>query len=159
MSLATAFRRCLMALDIRAVRAIWRESRPGLPQPETDAETLATIHVARTKMDSLPDALRCYSHAWLRERGLPSRLPDRLKAKADRLYPRRVEAVGVIVRTAHPDIERAIGGAMLYAVDDCFANGDTATEIVKPQMMRARFRERRALGLRRRDDIPTEWRP
>lgn len=155
-----ALRQCLMDLDVEGARAIWRHVAPHLPQPASDAAALATMHVARTATQTIPPRLRFYSHRWLLDHGYPSQLPDRLKPSAERMYPRKVEAVGIaLAGRSGPEACAMIRGAMEHAVLDCFANGDTATEIVKPQMMAARFRERKALGLPRHDDIPAEWRP
>jgi hypothetical protein len=135
------FRRCLIDLDVLAIRKLWSHVAPGLPQPQTNDEALITLHHARTQAQSIRDRLRCYSHAWLCERGLPSGLPDRLKAKADRLYPRRVEAVGIAVQSlsaAGAERARAIERAMSTAVAECYADGERDPEIIKARMAAAR---------------------
>lgn len=131
------------------MRTVWAHVAPHLPQPATDADVLVSIHMARTASESMPLRDRAYSHRWLTERGYPSQLPDRLKPSAERLYPRVVKAVGISVNSKYPIVVQSIRGAMEDAVNDCYANGDTATEIVKPQMMAARAREQRSLfGIR-----------
>jgi len=140
MNHAAAFRRCLIDLDVVGVCDLWFHVAPGLPQPRNNEEALATMHLARTQAYSIPHKLRCYSHAWLRERGLPSALPDGLRAKADRMYPRRVEAVGVAVKSMSGDHERAraVERAMSDAVAECYAEGVTDPVVVKARMDAAR---------------------
>jgi hypothetical protein len=63
-----AFRRCIIDLDVIGVRRIWRLVAPGMPQLETDEETLHALHLARTKARFVPAKYRDYSQAWLDER-------------------------------------------------------------------------------------------
>jgi hypothetical protein len=121
---------------------------PHLPQPQTDDEAEALMHVARTEMASLPLKLRAWSHRWLTERGLPSHLPDELKPKAERLYP--VIAEGVLVAVMVQDEEmrpfaKELERRMSAAVEDAYANGDTAPAIVRQRMREARSRAYREL--------------
>jgi hypothetical protein len=145
---AATMRRCLIDLDVPGIRALWSAVSPHLPQPSSDADALTALHVARTQAESVPFRLRAYSHRWLSERALPSRLPDRLKPSAERLYPRVVEGVGISVNSKYPEVVRGVRGAMEYVVSDCYANGDMAPEIVKPLMQEARRKEQIALGTR-----------
>jgi hypothetical protein len=147
MSIATAVRRCLVDLDVPGIRAIWAKISPHLPQPKTDGEALAALHAARTASESVPLRMRAYSHRWLTERQLPSQLPDRLKPSAEQICPRVATSVGIAVGSPIPVVRDCIRGAMEYAVHDCYANGDTDPAIVKPQMMEARRKERKALGI------------
>lgn len=62
------FRRCLLDLDVRGIRKVWRHVSPHLDQPATDADALHAIHLARVEMKTLPKAMREYSQAWLKER-------------------------------------------------------------------------------------------
>jgi hypothetical protein len=142
-----ALRRALIELDVKAACAAWRAAAPHLPRPATDAEALACLHMARTAAQTIPPRLRFYSHRWLLDHGYPSRLPDHLKPSAERMYPRTVDAVGVAVRSQVPEVRAAIEGAMSDAAADCYANGDSDPLVVKPRMMAARARERRALML------------
>jgi hypothetical protein len=138
---AEAFRRCLLDLDAVGICDLWFRIAPGLPQPKNNEEALITLHIARTRAESIPDRDRCYSHAWLCERGLPSGLPDRLKPKAARLYPHEVRAVGIAVKALSPHNEpraKAIEKAMSDAVMECFADGVTDTDVVKARMDAAR---------------------
>lgn len=78
---ASAFRRCLIDLDVAGVARIWAEVAPHLPQPETPAGALVALHMARTGAASVPLKLRRYSDRWLRERGIGSLLPEPLRPK------------------------------------------------------------------------------
>ena len=149
-----AFRQALVELDVPAARAVWSNLAPHLPQSATDGEALACLHMARTQSQTIASHHRYYSHRWLLDRGLPSQLPDRLRAPAERMYPRKVDAVGVAVRSQVPEIRTAIAGVMSDAVADCYANGDRDPLIVKPQMLAARARERRGLMLPRQGAHP-----
>lgn len=136
------FLRCLVDLDVDSIRNLWHQVAPGLPQPRNDDEVLFCLHHARTQAESVTDSLRCYSHAWLTERALPSGLPDRLKAKADRLYPRVVEAVGIAVKSLSGETERAraIEQAMSNAAAECYADGVRDAEVIKARMHAARLK-------------------
>jgi hypothetical protein len=79
--------RCILELDAVAVQKLWRHIAPHMSQPQSDEEALAGLHMARTGLAAAPFPARAYSHSWLMERGLPSQLPDRLKPRAERLYP------------------------------------------------------------------------
>jgi hypothetical protein len=141
MNHADAFRRCLIDLDVVGICDLWFHVAPHLPQPKNNDEALTTLHYARTQASSIPLRLRCYSHAWLCERGLPSGLPDCWKPKASRLYPHKVEAVGVAVMASSPaDLvrARAIEKAMSNAVLECYADGERSPRIIKARMAEAR---------------------
>src|SRR6476620_6475738 len=103
MDCSAAMRQCLEEANAPAVRKLWAEMCPHLPQPESDFEALACLHRARTEARSMPLNLRAYSHRWLLDRGFPSGLPDHLKPKADRLYPQVVSAVGIAVTVRSPE--------------------------------------------------------
>jgi hypothetical protein len=141
MNHADAFRRCLIELDVVGICDLWFHVSPHLPQPKNNDEALATIHYARTQTQSIPMRLRCYSHAWLCERGLPSGLPDEWKSKASRLYPHEVKAVGVSVMAlseASVPRARAIEKAMSNAVLECYADGVTDVDRIRSRMNEAR---------------------
>src|SRR5262245_63403080 len=109
-------RRCLLDVDVAGIRKLWRHVAPHLPQPETDYEACAAIHMARTQATFLTVDARCYSHAWLRDENLPSQLPDWLKPKAERMYPVGFSAVGISVSTANGrenDFTRAVCGVVV----------------------------------------------
>ena len=140
---SSALRRCLEECDISGIRALWFTLFPGLPQPETDDEALVSIHLARTAARSVPLRLRAYSHRWLLDHGLPSQLPDRLRPRAERLYPRIVEAVGVsinfrspILKPAQPIIERA----MCDAIEECYADKRTQIKFIRVRMAETKYK-------------------
>lgn len=147
MDISAEMRRCLVDLDVAAVRKLWKQASPHLPQPETDEQALIQLHAARTGSDAIPLRLRAYSYRWLQERGYPTLLPDHLKPAAERIYPRIVEGVGIFVHSKYPVVKKAVTAAMSVAVEDCYANGDTEPELVKARMQEARQRELRGLGL------------
>lgn len=143
MNHADAFRRCLIDLDVVGICDLWFRVSPHLPQPKNNDEALATIHYARTQTGSIPVRLRCYSHSWLCERGLPSGLPDWLKPKAARLYPHNVHAVGISVKSmsaAGEPMARAIEKAMSAAVLECYVDGVTDVDVIRGRMNEARRR-------------------
>lgn len=154
MDIASLIRRALVDLDVTLIRKVWGHVSPHLPQPKTREDALIALHVARTASDSVPVNHRLYSHAWLRDRGYPSRLPDNLKQSADRLYPIVVGSVGIAVGGAlakYKDVKDGVRGAMEGAVLDCYGMGDEDPKIVKPRMHEAKDKELKALfGLKRR---------
>jgi hypothetical protein len=109
------------------------------------------MHRIRTEAESLAVRMRCYSHRWLLERGLPSGLPDRLLPSADRLYPRIVNAVGVAVHMPRifREIESEVEASMSEGVAELHADGvDLARrDLVHPVIFEKRERTiRRLLG-------------
>lgn len=147
---ADLMRQSLEALDVVTLRKLWAHVSPHLPQPTSDEQALIMAHVARTASDSVREPQRLYSYAWLRDHGYPNRLPDHLKPKAERTYPRAVGAVGISVNSKYPVVRDAIRGVMEDAVLETYADGHAdAPEIVKARMMEARERERKGLGLPR----------
>jgi hypothetical protein len=87
-----------------------------MPQPKTKKDTLATLHVCRTVNEKADFKLRAYSHAWLIERSLPSQLPDHLKPRAERLYPRIVTAAAYSINFRSPFL-KPIKPLVLQAID------------------------------------------
>lgn len=142
------FYAALEAGDVRLVRRMSASFMPHLPQPKTAAGAEIAMHMARTVCEFINPKARLYSHSWLKERDLPSQLPDRMKPSAERVYPIVVEAVGISVNTKNPILKPAmieVRQAMEEAVLDCYANGDTASAIVRPRMMEAREKTLRSL--------------
>lgn len=139
--LADSFRRCLETCDLDGIRKLWLQVSPHLPQPESDEETLATLHRARTETKSIALKLRAYSHRWLTERGIPSGLPDELKPKAERLYPVIAEGVGIAV-IAKSELMKPISllvrAAMSDAVMEAYADKRTDPAFVSQRMQEAR---------------------
>jgi len=108
--------RCIADLDVEAAQRLWHHMAPHMSQPKSSEETLAVLHMARTALDAAAFKDRAYSHAWLAERALPSQLPDRLKPRAERLYPHIVTAAAysinyksVFLRPIKPLVMKAIG--------------------------------------------------
>lgn len=135
------FRRCLSECDVVAIRKLWRHVCPHLHQPSSDYEALATIHCARTQSVWLDLRSRAYSHNWLLDHGLPSGLPDELKAKIERTHPRVVEGVGIAVKATSSWLQPIIGNvreAMSNAVAEAYADGRTNSTFIKTRIMEAR---------------------
>ena len=140
MDVGDAFRDCLVDLDLKGLRQLWHIVAPHLPQPKTDQETLVSAHHARTQAKTIPFKLRAYSHRWLTERNLPSGLPDYMKPRAERLYPKIVTAVGIAVKSmsgANAPLAKALEQAMSDAVAEMYADGIEDPKIVKPHMLAA----------------------
>lgn len=148
-------------MDMPRFRAAAKAAMPQIPQDFDDAAMLVLMHQTRTAKEACIPRLRFYSHRWLGERGRASALPDRLKRSAERMYPRAVPLVGIIVwsKFGGKYAEQALGRAMSNKVEELFADGDTDPLIVRPEMMRANFREREGLEIPLPKDIPMEWRP
>jgi hypothetical protein len=141
-------RAALENLDVVAARREWAATSPHLPQPKDDAEALATLHYARTLAESMTLRQRAYSHRWLNDRGLPSGLPDNLKPRAERIYPKIVTGVGTFAR-GNSELGRAIAApvqqAMSDAVAECYADGHEHDIPI----IRARILEARDITMRR----------
>jgi hypothetical protein len=144
---ASEFRRCLEVVDIDGIRKLWAHVSPHLPQPQSDAEALVTIHQARTQAKSVAFNLRAYSHRWLTDNGYPSGLPDDLKPSAERVYPKIVEAVGISVnfRTLEfRPVANLVRGAMSDAVMESFAD-----RVVDPVKVSAHMAEAKRTAVRK----------
>lgn len=142
MPLSSIMRECLFSLDLERAKRIWNNFLPDKPPITSDAEMLATLHLARTMARSIPDKLRFYSHRWLTERGLPSLLPDELRPDAEQMYPVLRRSVGIslnsqssMIAPAIPIIRGAMEGAVLEAYDD--GRGDDIP-FVKERMAEAK---------------------
>lgn len=143
MSFAAQFRQCLQDGDLAALRGLWAQVMPHLPQPQTDAQALIVMHRARTEAQSVTFRARAWSHRWLTERALPSGLPDGLKPRAERLYPVIVDAVGICVKASSELMKpaaRMIQQAMSDAVADAYAEGRKDPVFVRQRMKEARGR-------------------
>ena len=135
------FREALEKLDLPLIRKLAAHVMPHLPQAASDEEALVSAHIARTAMRSIGFRLRAYSHAWLVERSLPSQLPDRLRPRAERMFPQLVAAVGIAVQNTTP-VALAIRRAMEEAVLDA---GVADPPLTKRAIMSARAKARRRL--------------
>lgn len=145
---AQRVRQVLEEGDLRTLRRMHAHLFPHLPQPKNRRETEVTLHMARTVSDSLNFKLRAYSHRWLSERGYPSQLPDRLKPRAERLYPREVHAVGIALDTSSKLLAPAIPlirTAMENSVMESYADGVTDPKVIKARFLEAGEREKKAL--------------
>ncbi len=142
------FQQLLNQGDVRGLCAAWAQLYPGMPQPETDEQAEIAMHAARTQAESVTFRNRAYSHAWLRERSLPSQLPDILRPKAEQMHPVAVGAVGISVNTGNPFLAPVVvevRKAMEHAVEDAYANGDTDPVLVSALMQDAQRKTYRKL--------------
>lgn len=138
-------RRCLEEVNVPLARRLWSHIAPNMPQPHGDAEVLKIIHLARTAA-ILPFKMRAYSHAWLHDQGLPSLLPDKLRPKAERIYPPTREAVGIA--TPSTAVGLIVRGAMEGVVMDYYSTDRLASPDpvkVKRDMLRQRDAVKRKL--------------
>jgi hypothetical protein len=73
---------------------------------------------------------------------LPSGLPDELLPRAERMFPRFIDGVGISVNAPEHrrDLAGAIREAMEIVVEDHYADGVRDPTIIKPRMMEARRR-------------------
>jgi hypothetical protein len=146
MDVPAAMRQVLVECDVSGARRLWAEYAPHMPQPQNDAEALVCLHRARTEAASIALRLRAYSHRWLVDNGWPSGLPDELRPKAERLYPRIALSVGIGVKSVYPDVAAEIRSAMEDAVLEAEADGRlTDAPFVKGRMMEARAKARKIL--------------
>lgn len=149
---ALAFRNLLERGDVEGLRAFWRQASPHLPQPETREQAEFVMHRARTEAESLPLKSRAYSHRWLCDRDLPSGLPDNLKPRAERIYPRIVEAVGISVNARSAMLKplaRQVERAMADAVEEAYADGRTDPGFIRARMAEVKTRTwRQLMGVR-----------
>ncbi len=144
---AAEMRRCLETCDVVGIRRLWAHIAPAMPQGGTDRDVMIMIHHARTQSASLKLRLRAYSHRWLVDNGYPSGLPDELKPRAERMYPKVVGVVGISVNSKYEVVRREIGGAMADVVENAYADGKTDPGYIRPRMMDARKQAQKRLGL------------
>ncbi len=163
------FRQVLIDGDVAGLRALWSTHFAHLPQPADDGQAEIMLHRARTEAGTVPFRTRAWSHRWLVERGLPSGLPDDLRPRAERLWPRRVETVGISVN-AGSAVLRPLLGEVQRAMEAEVLELYTHSASPDPALVRARLAAARAetlkkLGARDSDrasshehDAPSEWR-
>jgi hypothetical protein len=140
-------RRCLMDCDVAQMRRLDQHLVPHLTEL-SDAEVLITIHLARTSSVHIPFKLRAWSHRWLLDNGYPSKLPDHLKPKAERIYPHVVDGVGISVNSSNELLKPVVGtvrDAMGDAVLECYADNRKEPTFVKARMLEAKDRTIRSL--------------
>lgn len=135
------------SLDVPAARRIWRTIAPHLPQPGSDHEVLIMLHHARTQSEDIAFKDRAYSHAWLCDYNVASGLPDHLKPRAERLYPRVIEGVGIGVK-AMSSLMGPIAGHIRASMEDAVleAYADKRTD---PAHVRQRMAEAKAKTIRK----------
>lgn len=131
------------------LRAAWACAMSHLPQPATREQAEIIMHRARTEAGSIPLKLRAYSHRWLEDRRLPSGLPDDLRPKAERLYPKITEAVGFSYNIRMRELAPAaplVRRAVCDAIEDIYAD-DPQPEVarVKARMVEIRDRTKQQL--------------
>lgn len=135
------FFRCMVAMDVAVARRLWAHMNAHLYQPASDDEMAIVLHHARTQSDQVPLRKRAYSHAWLRERSLPTGLPDALRPAAERLYPVIVDAVAISCRGSSPLMAPIVGlvrKSMENAIEDAYAEGRREPGFVRARMEEAR---------------------
>jgi hypothetical protein len=135
-------RRALEEHDVITCCKLWQIVAPRMPQPKTDAESYFIMHHACTQADNVSLRSRAYSHRWLLDHGYPSGLPDELKPKAERMFPKIVDAIGIACggppgTTAKP-WHTEIREAMEHVVLDHYADGIKDPKIIKPRMLAVR---------------------
>ena len=144
-----AYRGALSECNVKLVRKLWNHLAPHMPQPKSDAEALATIHMARTECAALPLSQRQWSHRWLAERNLPSLLPDHMRPSAEQIVPKVVRAVGNSVNFKSAllkPVEAPVREAINYAILDIHADDPDFTDDV---LVRRRMKEAKADTLKR----------
>lgn len=151
---APAYRAALAQCDVPLVRKLWQHLAPHMPQPSSDAEALATIHIARTQCEALPPSQRIWSHRWLTERNIPSSLPDHMRPSAEQVVPRIIKAVGnsvnfssSLLKPVETPVRQAINHAILdiHADDPDFSDDD----LIRRRMNEARMKTiKQLLGLK-----------
>lgn len=110
------------------------------------AKAEIAMHVARTMANSVPEKLRLYSHFWLKDRSLPSMLPNDLLPKAIKLEPIITEAVAISVKPSSAyniPLATAVRHAMQDAVLEMYDDKVTDPATIKARMMEARDKVRR----------------
>lgn len=138
----------LEELDVAAARKLWAAELPYLDQPKTDDDALVQLHATRTGAFRVSLRARAFSHRWLLERGWPSLLPDHLRPRAERLYPRVAEAVGIAVGFSSPllkPIVQPLLRVMETSVLETLGDGVTDPVVIKERMLAAKDRELRKL--------------
>jgi len=134
-------RRALEAHDLVTCCKLWEQVAPNLPQPKNADDARVIMHHACTVAGNVAVRSRFYSHRWLIDHGYPSGLPDELKPKAERMFPKVIDAVGIACGTASEAMKPLVShvrGAMENVVLDHYADGVKDPKIIKPRMMEAR---------------------
>jgi hypothetical protein len=136
------------SLDVPAARRIWQAIAPHLPQPGSDHEVRIMLHHARTQSADIAFKYRAYSHKWLNDHNIESGLPDDLKPRAERLYPRVVSAVGIGVKAFSPVVGQ-IAGHIRKSMEDAVLEADADGRLEDSAFVRARMAEAKTRTVRK----------
>lgn len=133
--------------DVGLLWRMWGAWFPDQPQPANWQEAEIQLHAARSATEGVETRLRCYSHHWLADRGLPSLLPDELKPAAEQHRPKIVSAVGFSWDSNSPLLKPAKGNivaAVTARINEMAADGllEKDPDYVRREMM---FTKNRAL--------------
>lgn len=163
MKYSAEMRRCLEEVDVAAMRRLSRHLFPHLPEQNSDMDVITSIHIARTQASWLAFKKRAYSHAWLTDRAMPSSLPDNLRPRAERLYPRVVEGVGIASRSAgsHDELKRMIGLGSVQAMSNVVNDYYATDRLASPDPVKVHddmLRERKEFRRRVADVARLGWR-
>lgn len=141
MNLHEVMRRALEEHDVLTCCRLWEVVAPGMPQPANAESATAGMHMACTMAANVALRSRAYSHRWLLDHGYPSQLPDNLRPKAEQMFPKVVDAIGIACGGTS-ELGRAIApivrGAMESVVLEHYADGVHDPKIIKPRMLEAR---------------------
>lgn len=129
--------------DVDALIEAWPKVCPHVPMPKDRGEAEVILHIARTEARGVRMRHRAWSHRWLTERGLPSRLPDVLRPAAERIYPSVVEGVGIAVAARSP-LFKPIAGIIQSSMEDAVLEVYADSRSPDPEKVRERMREARA---------------
>jgi len=134
-------RRALEEHDLVTCCKLWEVVAPKMPQPKNEHEARITMHHACTQTENINLRSRAYSHRWLVDHGYPSGLPDKLKPKAEQMFPKIVDVVGIACGSTSKLMQPVVvqvRGAMEHVVLDHYADGIKDPEVIKPRMLEAR---------------------
>lgn len=151
--MSAEFAQLLAEGNIDAVVGAWAKLFPGAELPADRRQGEVAMHYARTLASAVPLDKRAWSHRWLVDHGWPSGLPDELKPRAERLYPKAAEAVAVASARRQP-YTAPVRAVMEEQIKDAYATrrilrlaAPERAAIVKGRMLEARAKERKALGV------------
>jgi hypothetical protein len=151
---ASEFLRLLEDGDVEGLCRYSAAHLPAARQPASREDAEIAMHGARTAAEQVSLRKRAWSHRWLCERGLPSKLPEHLRPKAEQMFLPVQIGVGISVGRArfYPQAAELrpafneIQTAMEHAVLDAQAEGKLAdAPFVKSRIMEARARTRKML--------------
>ena len=141
MSLHEVMQRALEDHDTVMCRRLWKHVAPNMPQPQSELEAEIIMHRACTQANNVKFESRAYSHRWLIDHGYPSGLPNYLCPRAERIYPKIVDAVGIAVSSmsdAMLPITLIIRKAMEDVVLEHYADNNKDPNLIRKRMLEAR---------------------